>query len=664
MMTPTAQRALDYAFAPSPNPIRVSQSDASSSVDLLVIISDPSLSSPTVSEITIEIPTGEETSRTISTAPNLPPPTTDGSGLWSITTAGSTVTIVPSGSSPAPVNSPIMFTIPNIQVNETVGTVPITVTEFGPPSPKVVDTTSYSLLKQPADFPIRNFYPSASSLYDLDLPVTLYWECTSQGQEYAYGLRIVSIQSSRRTVTPTSRPVPRTLPSASPPLRDCVSGGNCYTCADGANGVLFSPMQETTTFALDVVATNSDGTRSILHTVETTVQVAVPSISQVSKVVASPTGRFVILHWMAFNARSCSVELEGTPIEGATNAPPDTYLTGYPVYLSGAAPNPTLTVVANGIDGEAQAYQNLMPIPTGSPVDFSLDNGPQAVAITPDRRLALVATYQDNGVRVLDLASRQVEPKTLTVGYNPSAIAITPDGATAFVANVADDSVSIVDIRSRTVDATLLPITNPPSLAITPDGSLLLVVSSNKGASGPDAIHNSVSVVDVASRTIESKRLAVGASPASIAITPDGTLALVTNADDNTLSVIDIAQRSAEAKTIPVGSDPIAVAISPDGSQAIVANMLDNTVTIVDIPGRKAIASPATVELPDSVAFTLDGNHVLIGSYQSSGLSVLDLTTLATDTIATSDGTAAIGMSPDGSFALVVSTAGNVVTML
>jgi YVTN family beta-propeller protein len=640
-----AQLALAYAFVPSPNPIRVSLSDAPNIVDLLVIISDPSLTSPTLSEITINIPTGEDSSLSLSMSRDLPRPTPGQAEGWAIETSGSNVTLTPDFGHTVSVTNPIVFTLSGIIVNVKPGRVPIAITEVNPTTHKNVDPRTYSLVKQPADFPVRNFYPSQTSLFDQDQPVTLYWECTTQGQHYAYGLRIVGMVASRAAPRPPSLRTSAARPMASPPLQDCASDGNCYTCADGQRGVVYSPMQLTTTFALDVVTTEN-GSRSVIHTLETTVQVAAPWISQVSKVVASPTGRFASLHWLAFNARSCAVELEGTPLQRASNAPPDTYLTGYPIYIPVGTQNPTLTVVANAMQGGAQASLNLAPIPTGDRVRFA-SGAAQAIAITPDQTVALVPNFRTSSVTVLDLASRKVEPRTLPVGNRPTSIAIAPNGATAFVTNGLSNSISIVDVANRNVEPGTLSIRNPVALVITPDGMQLLVITD--GSSDAPGNHPSfVTVVDVASHTIESRTIPVGSKPTDIAITPDGAVALVTNAGDQTITVIDIAQRTAEATTLPVGSEPITVAISPDGKTAVVANMLSDSLTIIDVPGRKATATPPTIQLPAAVAFIADGNAVLVGSVENPGLSVLDLGTLTTDTISTTDSVTNICMAPDG----------------
>jgi len=54
----------------------------------------------------------------------------------------------------------------------------------------------------------------------------------------------------------------------------------------------------------------------------------------------------------------------------------------------------------------------------------------------------------------------------------------------------------------------------------------------------------------------------VGRYPASVAVSPNGARAYVTNEESNTVSVIDTATRHVTA-TISVGSGPLGVAVSP-----------------------------------------------------------------------------------------------------
>src|SRR5262249_28061949 len=152
-------------------------------------------SAVSLQQLTIDIPTGEEASRTISTARDLPAPSYDTSIPWTISSAGELVTIVPSTGPSGSVTGPIVFTLPSISVNQTPGTVPITITEAG--SSKAIDSNTYRIVKQPADFPVTRFWADPPSLDIVEQPVTLYWSCTEDGQHDAYGLEIVSTTATR-----------------------------------------------------------------------------------------------------------------------------------------------------------------------------------------------------------------------------------------------------------------------------------------------------------------------------------------------------------------------------------------------------------------------------------------------------------------------------------
>src|SRR5689334_2963087 len=87
---------LEYAFKSTPDLILASATGSNpNTVDLEVMVSNRSLSGTAMNEITILIPTGEDTSQTISTAANLPAPVYDTSIPWHISAAAGTITVTP-----------------------------------------------------------------------------------------------------------------------------------------------------------------------------------------------------------------------------------------------------------------------------------------------------------------------------------------------------------------------------------------------------------------------------------------------------------------------------------------------------------------------------------------------------------------------------------------
>ena len=92
---------------------------------------------------------------------------------------------------------------------------------------------------------------------------------------------------------------------------------------------------------------------------------------------------------------------------------------------------------------------------------------------------------------------------------------------------------------------------------------------------------NTVSVIDTLSKQV-SATVAVGNSPAGVAITPDGKSAYVANSGSNTISIIDISNNIVSA-TVTVGNSPQSIAITPDGKFAYVTNYSDRSVSVIEV---------------------------------------------------------------------------------
>ena len=158
------------------------------------------------------------------------------------------------------------------------------------------------------------------------------------------------------------------------------------------------------------------------------------------------------------------------------------------------------------------------------------------------------------------------------------------------------DAVAILDISDRMNPRLVasLPLMNsvfgpPVNLAITPDGSLALVASSmdwvQDGSAWKGVPGNDIFVIDLKSNppaliaTVKG-----GKQPSGMAINRAGTLALVTNRADNSITVLSI--RGKEVKvidTVAMGEQVSAVAFTPDGRQLVTANA-NTTVYVLDLP--------------------------------------------------------------------------------
>ncbi len=117
------------------------------------------------------------------------------------------------------------------------------------------------------------------------------------------------------------------------------------------------------------------------------------------------------------------------------------------------------------------------------------------------------------------------------VGKGSEGFDVSPDSKEIWVANAGDGTVSIIDVASKSVTQTLAAdVKSANRLKFTPDGKLVLISSLG----GADVV-----VIDSASRkTI--KRVPVGHGAAGILMQPDGARAFVACTPDSYVAVIDL----------------------------------------------------------------------------------------------------------------------------
>ena len=158
---------------------------------------------------------------------------------------------------------------------------------------------------------------------------------------------------------------------------------------------------------------------------------------------------------------------------------------------------------------------------------------------------------------------------------------------------------------------------NPSSsgpIAISDDDSLLVAVNTLDG---------SVTVFNVAGDSnTKLGEVRVGEHPQTVAITPDGRFAYVTNQGSSTVSVVDLTSLTT-AVDVPVGIGPFGVALTPDGGRAYVANSASNSVSIVEAGSNSVVGTILIPGVqPRGVAVTNDNGgqgvqHVYVTQYLS-----------------------------------------------
>ncbi len=632
---PHTQPNLAYAFIPAPYPIRASVGKANPNViDLQVMIGNPG-PPVAVESISIRIPMGSADANDLSMNPALPDPTHEPYSDWVIESSNDVVTIKPNVGGSGELSSTIIFVLKDISVNESPGFVPITITEIAPT--KFIDS-SHRLEKLEADFPVTNFFADPSVLHDV-ARTTLHWGCSDQGDQYVYSLRSVHDCGDAGYIWRAN---------------DCLGSGDCLSCQDGADGIETPELGETTVFALDVIKANA----GVIHkTLCLTVPVEEASISDVSYLKKYFSGRLVSLHWLASNATRCRVEMDGTLIDD--HAPTSTYHDGYFLTMPNETGTYELWVFAIDQTGNPHG-KSLDQVKIEPPVTFPIGRSLTDLAITPDGKRVFGTDQNNNSAVVIDLNTGQ--SVALPVGKNPRSVAITPDGHHALVGNSGDDNVTVIDIATGAAVVKTIPVGGQPTdIATTPDGKLALVTLRN----------GSVSVINLNSLTVETTIPSESLTLTAIAITPDGKYAFAATFEDR-VAVIDVVERHFDPAitTDPTDYSPTDIAITPDGTRALVVNNDGCSVRVVDINNRKALSPVIPSQGPSAIAITPDGKMAIVACPNADALTVIDLANLQAPPLTISVGPggsvgpSAIVISPSGNIAAVANYGTGTVTLL
>jgi len=174
------------------------------------------------------------------------------------------------------------------------------------------------------------------------------------------------------------------------------------------------------------------------------------------------------------------------------------------------------------------------------------------------------------------------------------------NGVNTVPPNPTPDTVTIIDLKTNPptviaeVNAPTSVVGPPLSVAITPDGSLALVTSATKISPSDPAKtvpDNRMSVIDLTTRPpVVLATLEAGMGAAGVAINRAGNLALVADRAAGTVSVFTIAGKQVTlAGKVDLGggpnSGPSGIAIAPDGRSALVTRDGDHKISVLAIDG-------------------------------------------------------------------------------
>jgi YVTN family beta-propeller protein len=221
---------------------------------------------------------------------------------------------------------------------------------------------------------------------------------------------------------------------------------------------------------------------------------------------------------------------------------------------------------------------------------------------------------------------------------------------TLIVLNKSDNNASLIDLASKTVMATVPTGAAPHEVAVSPDGTLAVV--SNYGGKEPG---NSLTVIDIpALRKREDLDLGEYKRPHGIAWLKDGKRVAVTSEASKALLLVEVGSGTVMGALETRSDLSHMVALTPDNSRAFVANIGSGTITVIDLNEQKWSLNLATGAGSEGIAVSPDGREVWVASRQADTVSVVNTAKLkVVATLESKSVPIRVKFTPDGRYVLV-----------
>ena len=241
------------------------------------------------------------------------------------------------------------------------------------------------------------------------------------------------------------------------------------------------------------------------------------------------------------------------------------------------------------------------------------------------------------GLLAFVLVSPGIVGAELLIVANDEKISFTDEGTELRMPERAErDTVCVYDIASDPEAPSLVATLSlqssvygpPTNVVLTPDETLAFVTNpvrlEMEGGVPVVVPGDELHVIDLEQTPRHVATLTVGRQPSGMDVTPDGRLLLIANRADETVSVLRIGGKAATfVDTVQVGTPAAAVRVTPDGRRALIVFKGDNKVGVLHIRGETVTYDPGediNVGIsPDNVDVTPSGDLALVANSGVTG---------------------------------------------
>ncbi len=199
-----------------------------------------------------------------------------------------------------------------------------------------------------------------------------------------------------------------------------------------------------------------------------------------------------------------------------------------------------------------------------------------------------------------------------------------PGTGTLIVLNKDGASVSLLDRATGEEFARLDTGVGPHEVAVSPDGTIAVV--GNYGAREPG---HTLSVIDLAAQSVVKViDLVQYHRPHGIAFLPDGDRVVVTAEAERKLLVVNIKSGEVEQAIDTGAQGSHMVVLSPDAKRAYVANIGSGSMTVIDLVSGERVKIVQTGRGAEGMDISPDGREVWVGNRAEDTVSVIDTQSL------------------------------------